>query len=336
MLKWFLTLALLTYTIASHAQQYKYLVLRGGGIRGIAYAGAIKVLEEHNVTVGIEKVAGTSVGALSGLLFSLGYTAREMEGVLHTLDISTFNDGEAYFIGGQERLRKKFGWYKGNELEAWMGHRIKEQTGDDNTTFGQLHELAIKDSKFKDLYVTATNLTRQQLEVFSYETYPDMPIKIAVRASVSVPLYYAAVFIDSTGKAVKHPVPGCNVYVDGGLVANYPLDLFNTAEDNAHNRINEHTLGLKLERPEQIAHQQQYRPGIAPFRIHSFNSYMGALYNMTLEQLNKRISYGEEKKHTVYISTSNMSPRVRHITDEQKTVLFKNGEDGARAFFSAP
>jgi NTE family protein len=321
------------YSIAS-GQQYKYLALKGGGVRGIAYTGAVKVLEEKGVMQGIEKVAGTSAGAIAGLLLSLGYTAEQMERIMFDLNIETLNDGESSIIGGQRRMRRTFGWYKGEEFEHWLGDLVSKQTGDNDLTFKELHDLSQKNKQFKDLYVTATNLSQQRLEIFSWETYPDMQVNVAVRASMSIPLYYSAMFIDSTGRRIKKPTANdkYSVYVDGGLIAIYPIDVFNTERDNATNTINEHTLGLKLDRPEQIDRQQQ-TGGIAPYNIRSFNSYIGALYNLTLEQLNRRIPYEEEKKHTIYISTSNMHPRVRHISDKQKKRLFENGENAARAFF---
>ncbi len=331
----FVLLASLLYC-NTHAQQYKYLVLKGGGIRGIAYTGALKVLEEQNITPSIEKVAGTSVGAITGALLCVSYSAHQMEEIMFRLNIKTFNDGRGYFIGGQKRVRKNFGWYRGDKLEQWIGKQIKEQTGNEHTTFSQLHQLAQKNKKYKDLYVTATNLTKQSLEVFSWETYPDMQIKTAVRASVSVPLYFGAVFMDSTGKIVESPDHNTryNVFVDGGLIANYPITIFNNNHENTTDAINEGTLGLKLDRPEQIEWYEN-NTGIAPYDIHSFAGYLGALYNLTIEQLNKNVPYSEEKKHTIYISTSNLSPRVRHISDEQKQLLFNNGEDAAKRFFDA-
>jgi len=325
-------LSIMLASIAS-AQQYKYLVLKGGGIRGIAYAGALKVLEEKKITDGIERVAGTSVGAIVGTLFSVGYSAGQIEEIMFEQDIAAFNDGEGYFIGGQKRLRKKYGWYKGKNLEQWIGGLIKAQTGDENTTLLQLHELAKKDKRYKDIYVTATNLTKQSLEIFSWESHPGMPVKTAVRASAAIPIYFAAVFLDSSGKVIEKPKKDrhYNVYVDGGVLDNYPIDIFKDAQGNP-NSINEHTLGLKLERPEQIIYSQSH-DGIAPYDIHSFTSYIGALYNLIIEQLNKRVSEEEERKHTIYISTSNLNPRVRHITKEQKELLFNNGMEGARKFF---
>lgn len=325
---------LLLIVLQLNAQPYTNLALKGGGIRGIAYIGALKGLEDKHIMAGIERVGGTSIGAVVGVMICTGMTAAQMEAKMLDLDISTFNDGEWFFIGGQRRLRKNFGWYKGNEFERWVGDIIKEQTGNENITFSQLHQLAQTDKRYKDLYVTATNLTLQRLEIFSWESHPDMQVRLAVRASVSIPLYYGAVCIDSCGKEVEEPLDGghYNVYVDGGLLANYPVNLFNTPQETVAGVINEHTLGLKLERPEQITYQQQHK-GVAPYNIHSFGSYMGALYNVTMEQLNKRMPYEEEKKHTVYISTGNISPRVRHITDEQKQLLFKNGLNATEAFF---
>jgi len=321
-------------TSLAYGQPYKYLVLKGGGIRGIAYAGALKVLEEKKITDGIEKVAGTSVGAITGALFSIGYTADQIEEIMYSQDIAAFNDGEGYFIGGQRRLRKKYGWYKGKKLEQWIGSLIKAQTGNENTTLMQLHELTKRDSRYKDLYITATNLTKQCLEIFSWEQYPDMPVKTAVRASAAIPIYFAAVFIDSTGRVIEHPKRqgNYNVYVDGGLLDNYPIDVFKDGESRP-SAVSHFTLGLKLERPEQITYGQNH-DGLAPYPIHSFGNYVGALYNVIIEQLNKGIPPAEERNHTIYISTSNLNPRVRHITREQKELLFSNGTDGARKFFS--
>ncbi|WP_161499334.1 patatin-like phospholipase family protein [Flavipsychrobacter stenotrophus] len=316
-----------------YAQHYTNLALKGGGIRGIAYIGAVKVLEEKGMLKDIEKIGGTSIGAVVGVMMCTGMTTAQMEQKMLDIDISSFNDGEWFFIGGQRRLRKHFGWYKGKEFERWVGDIIKQQTGNEAITFMQLHVLAQNNRKYKDPYITATNLTLQRLEIFSWETSPNMPVQLAVRASVSIPLYYGAVCIDSAGRLVDETSDGghYNVYVDGGLLANYPVSIFNTEQENAAGIINEHTLGLKLERPEQIVYQESNK-GIAPYNIYTFSNYMAALYNVTMEQLNKRLSYAEERKHTVYISTGNISPRVRHITDLQKKILFDNGLNAAKEF----
>lgn len=52
------------------------LVLSGGGAKGIAHVGLIKALEEHNVP--IDYITGTSMGAIVGALYAMGYTPDEM------------------------------------------------------------------------------------------------------------------------------------------------------------------------------------------------------------------------------------------------------------------
>ncbi len=311
------------------AQPYRQLALKGGGVRGIAYAGALKVLEEQGVTAGIEQVAGTSAGAITGALLAVGYSATEIEELLYDMDIASFNDGGGWFIGGQRRFRKRYGWYKGARLERWLGERLKERTGSDSITLLQLHK------PYKDLYVTAANLSRQRSEVFNWRTHPGMQVRTAVRASASIPLYYGAVFLDSNGHKVDRHDKNAHydVFVDGGLLANYPVCIFNTDSDNAAGVICPYTLGLKLERPAQIAYSKDHN-GLAPYDIQTFRDYMGALYNLAIEHLNKGCTYEEERKRTIYISTGNMPPRVRRMSRAQKKALFDNGEAAARAFFA--
>jgi len=64
-----LTVALLLLPSLCFAQKkydYKNLVLEGGGVRGLAYAGVFSVLEEKNILQHIENVGGSSAGARSG------------------------------------------------------------------------------------------------------------------------------------------------------------------------------------------------------------------------------------------------------------------------------
>ncbi|MEN8224772.1 MAG: patatin-like phospholipase family protein, partial [Bacteroidota bacterium] len=66
----------------SQPNEIKNLVFEGAGIRGIAYAGVIQALEEHGMAKNIEKVGGTSAGAISSLLFVLGYSSNEMDSII--------------------------------------------------------------------------------------------------------------------------------------------------------------------------------------------------------------------------------------------------------------
>ena len=53
------------------------IVLSGGGAKGVAHIGVIKALEELNIP--IDYIAGTSIGAIIGGLYSIGYTSEQLE-----------------------------------------------------------------------------------------------------------------------------------------------------------------------------------------------------------------------------------------------------------------
>ncbi len=296
------------------------LVFEGGGVRGIAYAGALAALEQRGTLQQIERVGGTSVGAITALLVALNYSANDIKLVLDDLDIGQFNDGRWLFVGGFARMNRQFGWYRGERFERWLEELITRKTGNARLTFAQLHQLR-SGQIFRDLYVTGTNLSTQRSVVFSHEQTPDMALATAVRISMSVPLYFGAVLLDDQNRVVAHPRRGQSyqVLVDGGITANYPLDLFDT-----DGKPNPETLGLKLERPEQMQ-QYQRNTAIAPYQIQSLTDYTSAFYNYIIENLNRRWPMTDEQARTIYISTEGIAPRVRRMSEADKTKLFESG-----------
>ena len=155
-----------------HAQTppiIKSLVFEGAGVRGIAYCGAVQEMESKKMMDSIERVGGTSSGAIIALTISLGYSGKEIENIISKTNFKKFNDGGFFFIGGINRLNKNFGWYKGKKFGKWLEKIIKEKTGNENITFEELHQKG-----FKDLYITGTSLNKQKAVVFSYESYPKM------------------------------------------------------------------------------------------------------------------------------------------------------------------
>jgi NTE family protein len=222
-------------------------------------------------------------------------------------------------------MRKQYGWYRGEVLERWINERIAIKTGQPHLTLMQLHQLAISNRAYKDLYITASNLSAQRLVVFNWHNFPDMEVATAVRASMSIPLYYKAVRLDSAGK--KTDSKTADVFIDGGLTMNYPLTVFDSAG------VNPHTLGLKLERPEQIDYYNKDK-AIAPYPISNFRSYVGALYNLTIETLSRKNSMEEEAFRTIYISTAGVNPKVKKVSRKQKELLYESGLRAAKRFFA--
>ena len=335
---------------------YRNLVMEGGGIRGIAYGGALAELEKQGVLAGIQRVGGTSAGAIQAALLAVGYAPTEIVEVVNNTPVQRLNDGRLIFFGGSTRLVKQYGWYRGDQFTKYLSELVARKTSNPNLTLGQLHTLAQQQpTHYRDLYTTGTNLTTQRTQVFSYETHPDMRVADAVRISMSIPLYFRAVLLDKQGRVVRQPAKGqeVDVLVDGGLLANYPIYLFDhprylspsaapavnltasvpAATTRETRSFNPETLGLRLDRAEQLSYDAQPggRQQLAPFAIHDFGSYVGALYNVAIENLNP--AHPEDWTRTVSISTLGFNPKIKRISDEQKQQLMNSGQAGVQAFF---
>lgn len=323
--------------------RYRNLVMEGGGVRGIAYGGALQELEKHGILQHIERVGGTSAGAIQAALLAVGYSPDEIVDVINHTPVQRLNDGRFMFVGGSSRLLKQYGWYRGDEFTTYLSELVARKTQKPGLTLGELHALARQQpGHYRDLYTTGTNLTLQRTQVFSYETNPTMRVADAVRISMSIPLYYRAVLLDSTGNVVPgKPLPGqrVQVVVDGGLLANYPLRTFDQPRylpSGCPTSTNPETLGLRLDRDEQIALDTlaSGRQALAPRAITNFNAYLGALYSVALENLNP--AEPADWPRTISISTMGFSPKVKRVPLVQKQQLIESGRRGAQQFLARP
>lgn len=326
----------------ARAQQpcYKNLVLEGGGVRGFAYAGSFQVLDSLHILSDIERVGGTSAGAIQATLLAVGYTPKEILELTAYIKPQEFNDG-AWFIGtGVRRLKKEFGYYKGEKIAQWIEELIARKTGDGNISFAQLHRQRPAKG-YKDLYITGTDLTYQCLRIFSWEQYPDMRIKDAVRISLSIPLYYKPVLINDKGKVYDKPETGVNLHmmVDGGALSNYPLFMFDssryvTGMPKMRNvpMENPETLGLMMEMPEQIEYNKK-QTGKYPLPIKSIKDYFKAVYVTLIDKASPEAEGNNQWRRTITISTLNYSGRVRKLPRKVVDDLLESGREGARRFF---
>ena len=149
---------LLLDLLAHHARaqpaappRYRNLVMEGGGIRGIAYGGALLELEQRGVLAGLTRVGGTSAGAIQAALLAVGYSAQESIEVVNATPVQRLNDGRGIFFGGTHRLVKEYGWYRGDEFSTYLGELVARKTQNAHLTLGELHSLALKEpTHFRD------------------------------------------------------------------------------------------------------------------------------------------------------------------------------------------
>ena len=195
---------------------FENLVFEGGGVRGIAYAGALKALEERGFLSGIRRVAGASAGAFAALLLSLGRSSEGLEQALRAIHFKTLEDKP-----NPLRLATHYGLYKGEVLYDWIEQQVTAEGLPADLTFEGLARAGTLDLK-----VFATDLNICNTREFSAEKTPCASVVGAVRASMSIPLMYAAwQFPDGE--------PDDHVYVDGGVAYNYPINAFDDCADMA-------------------------------------------------------------------------------------------------------
>jgi len=234
-----------------HPRIYRNLVFKGGGVRGIAYMGALEVLEEKGVLDGIERVAGTSSGAIAATLLSFRKDIPGTLALFNSLDLSKVpqkvvnGNGRNIVLmknsANYTRLFENYGWYSSQYFHDWLGDVIAEHCrGNRRATFRDMQQFG-----YRDLYVIATNLSRRRAEEFSVIKTPDVAVVDAVRMSMSIPLFFEALRFD--GKRFGSG----DYFVDGGLFNNYPIHLFDQPHFARESRryrdgINWETLGLFL------------------------------------------------------------------------------------------
>ena len=69
-------------------KKYENLVFSGGGMKGLAYCGAVEVLEKFGILKNIKRYAGSSAGSIMASLLAIGYTPTELTAEISKIDFS--------------------------------------------------------------------------------------------------------------------------------------------------------------------------------------------------------------------------------------------------------
>jgi len=215
------------------------LVLSGGGARGYAHIGVLKMLERMRIPVDV--IAATSMGAVVGGLYASGLSADELEHKLSQVDLSDIafdrneraklpqslrEDSFQYPIGlsagyGDGKFKLPAGLVQGNRLLALLKNWTAQWP--DNMRFDRLPI---------PFHAMATDLATGDPVVLDHGSLP-----VAMRASMAVPGLFAPIEVDG------------RTLVDGGLVSNLPVQL---ARDMGADIIIAVNIGSDLQRPEDL------------------------------------------------------------------------------------
>lgn len=270
------------------------LVLAGGGVKGIAHVGAVKALhdlgyDEH------PRIAGTSVGAIIGALLAHHRTPCQIWDDLYGDAMAKVPDDRMLDIpgitwatkitghpvrlpaigplGALWGLRQDLGARPGEEVSKWL-RGVFEQAG--ITTFGELRQRERRGKDSPPLVIMATDLVLGRLVQFPrdyeavYGLNPDaQPVFDAVRASMSIPLYFDPYAIDPVGETARGKADlAKSRFVDGGVLANFAVDVLDRqdSETGMPKPPRWPTFGITLLRNESAVDVgQSLRNGIVNF-----------------------------------------------------------------------
>jgi len=301
---------------------YEYLVLSGGGIKGIAFTGALETLQKYINLKKIKGYAGPSAGSIVTSLLALGYTTEELKKIMYDIDLILLSsDGLGYVHDGYN-LVKKWGMCPGNYVMEMMGKLIAAKTNNPDYTLEDLQ----KDTGIQ-LVILGTNYSYKKTEYFyagnKEPMYSKIPIRVAVRISMSIPYIFEPYLYNDC------------YFVDGGTLCNFPLTVFDgeyPGDPKAALNLcppNKKVLGLKLMTDDlsldyQMTKKKEFT-GLVDFST--------SFIDMFLIENDRHMMSPSFWDRTIVIVTPNYPINKFDITVKEKDELIEIGRQYTDAFF---
>lgn len=282
-------------------------VFSGGGIKGFALVGGLQVLEERGFV--IQRTAGTSAGSILAALVTAGYTSKQIEQIFRDIDINDLLDhrrGWLQFpISKWLLLYWKMGLYKGDALEAWISEKLASKG-----------VITFRDIPPNSLRIITSDITNGHLVVLpndlrNYGVDPEMfPVAKAVRMSCSVPYFFEPVKIRGGNQT--------NVFVDGGVLSNFPMWLFNDDRVPRERPV----IGLKL----------QGDIGATPHEVDNAVEMFTAVFKTMIGAHDSRYISKKHVNNIVFIPMKGIPSLDFELNEKEKDRLIQRGRDYTAKF----
>lgn len=281
---------------------YENLVFEGGGVRGFAYVGVLKFMNDENKLSSIKRVIGTSVGSIFATLVACKCTNDDLDQCSSKLfnEMSKINDS---YVQEGYNLINGIGIHDNVCICDMMDSFISNKFGLKNVTFQTLFE-----KTGIDLTIFGTCLTTRSAEFFNHKSYPNMEVSKAIQISTAIPVFFKVVNWDEKS------------WVDGGVVENFAIEHY----DNESGQYNQGTLGLYLLQDNE--NKQSYK-------INNIVDLLDGIENIELDNNIKQSISRVDKRSIIYIGTGTISPINFAITETDKQFLIDNGYKSTKDFF---
>lgn len=176
------------------------IIMKGGGIKGLALAGALLELEKH---FSFDRHVGTSAGAIAAVLLSANFRPSELRDIFSAKDFTDFLDAPMWAL--PFNLLFKLGLYPGEAFRLWIADLLTQK-------LGLMSEVRMEHLDRAVIY--AARAGQGTLTYDSKGPRRETVASFAVRCSMSIPLLFMPTSVD-----------GRRVF-DGGLRNNFPLKKF--------------------------------------------------------------------------------------------------------------
>ena len=307
------------------------LVLAGGGVKGIGHAGAIAALRERGYA--FPRVAGTSAGAIVGALVAAGMTVPRIEEVIRGVSWRRFRDPSMRdripLVGPGASVLLQNGIYEGRYLREWLGNELAA-LGVSTFTDLRVDDPQADGDDTWQLVVMAADITRGELvrlpwDCSRYGLEPDdLPVVDAVRASMSIPIFFEPF-------TLTHANGETSTLVDGGLLSNYPLDVFDRTDGRAPRWP---TFGVTL-LPRMPAGNLELFPGLGALRGRGLPHYLESLVTTTIVGRDQGyLAKAWVQVRSIEVDAADVGVVDFDVDDTREAALYESGRVAAEAFLS--
>lgn len=311
------------------------LVFSGGGTKGVAYIGVLRVLDQMGISQKIKRYAGASAGAIIAALLAIGMSTDDIEKNLPT-SYMKFLDPEKGSADDIINELSKIGKVVEGSIDVWDIFKIiwnrgliinpeKSHMGlfqgiaflnwlkacfESHKTSGDITFKQLYDNSGRELHLMLCDSNYGKTIVANHINTPDMPITLAVRCSMAIPFFFYPMEYNG------------DLIVDGGTMYNYPVEIFDSETNQ------ESTLGFILSTASSILWPERSTDNNI---IQHIGRVIGAFMNISYEYCFRE----GNAARTVFIDPAGVSAINFNLTQEQIKALKENGTKAAQAFFQS-
>ena len=327
-------------------------VFEGGGVLGTAFLGAVRVC--HEIGIKWHALAGTSAGAITATLLATDMNVDQLESIIGRLDTMQFltqKTSRLTFNGdpGDDlthpvllltnlAMTGALGQYSSEPFRAWMDEILK-WVG--KPTFGDIWDRS-REVSDRQLKVVVSDITRGEMKVLPDDLETSVRTSLggamvarpeyrapltprqrqfsvaeAVRLSMSIPFFFEPGTLD-------HPTEGRSRIVDGGILSNFPLWLYD--DDTPGKPPAWPTFGFRL----------IDRADAQPAPIETATDLLAAMMKTTMVARDRRYLSQRHQGRAIEIDLTGLPVTATQfgLSNDMKDQLYARGYMAAKEFFS--